>query len=307
MGTPAFALPALQALVAAGHDVACVYSQPPRAAGRGMQEKLSPVAALARARNIELRMPGDLKETQTQQAFAALELDAAIVVAYGLILPPAILSAPRFGCLNLHASLLPRWRGAAPIQRAIMAGDNETGVMIMQMDEGLDTGPVLASEKLAIASRETGGGLHDRLAQTGAQLLCNTLMQLEKGNLHAVPQARDGATYAKKISNAETRIDWMRPAVEVDRHIRALSPAPGAWGETEVSHRLERIKILSTEIVEEKSDPSAWPGTVLSSDLKVACGRGTIKLVTLQRAGKTPQDAASFLRGFRLPPGSLFK
>jgi methionyl-tRNA formyltransferase len=293
MGTPGFSVPVLDALVAAGHEVAAVYCQPPRPAGRGKKARPSPVQARADALGLPVRHPASLKGANEQAEFAALGADVAVVVAYGLILPQAVLDAPHFGCLNIHASLLPRWRGAAPIQRAIMAGDAETGVCIMRMEAGLDTGPVLLRERLAIGSQETAGGLHDRLSALGARLIVEALGRLD--GLEPEPQPEDGITYAAKIDKAEARVDWSRPAEEVDRLIRGLSPFPGAWcmaGD-------ERVKLLGSCLAEGQGAP----GEVLDDAAMVACGRGAVRLLRLQRAGRAAQDAGEFLRGMALAPG----
>ncbi|HAW48018.1 MAG TPA: methionyl-tRNA formyltransferase [Roseovarius sp.] len=293
MGTPGFSVPVLDALVAAGHEVAAVYCQPPRPAGRGKKARPSPVQARADALGLPVRHPASLKGANEQAEFAALGADVAVVVAYGLILPQAVLDAPHFGCLNIHASLLPRWRGAAPIQRAIMAGDAETGVCIMRMEAGLDTGPVLLRERLAIGSQETAGGLHDRLSALGARLIVEALGRLD--GLEPEPQPEDGITYAAKIDKAEARVDWSRPAEEVDRLIRGLSPFPGAWcmaGD-------ERVKLLGSCLAEGQGAP----GEVLDDAATVACGRGAVRLLRLQRAGRAAQDAGEFLRGMALAPG----
>lgn len=289
MGSPAFALPALQALIDAGHEVACVYSQPPRPAGRGKQERPTPVAAFAQERGLTVRTPKSLKNKEAQEAFAALALDAAVVVAYGLLLPKPILDAPRLGAFNLHASLLPRWRGAAPIQRALMAGDTVTGVQVMRMEEGLDTGPVLASAQTPIGPQDTAGSVHDRLAALGAPLLVDALTKLARGEVVETPQAETGVTYAHKLTPAETRIDWARPAREVDCMIRGLSPAPGAWFELSGV----RIKALMSR---EEAGKGA-PGEVLDDRLLVACGEGAVRLLTVQREGRGPVAADAFLRG----------
>ena len=296
MGSPAFALPALEALMAAGHDIACVYSQPPRPAGRGKKERPTPVHAYAEARGLEVRTPKRLKRAEAQAAFAALNLDAAIVVAYGLILPQAILDAPKLGAFNLHASLLPRWRGAAPIQRAIMAGDAVTGVQVMRMEAGLDTGPVLASAETAIAFDETAGSLHDRLSALGAPLLIEALERIERGEAVETPQAEDGVTYAHKITRPETRIDWRRPARELDCHIRGLSPAPGAWFEWQGM----RMKALRCRLGAGQGEP----GEALDDGLLIACGEGALRLLEVQREGRGPMQAADFLRGNPLPAGN---
>ena len=293
MGTPDFATPSLAELIASGHNVACVYTQPQRPKGRGLAEDKSRVHKLAESAGIEVRTPRSLKHAVEQQEFAALDLDAAIVVAYGLILPKAVLEAPRLGCFNVHASLLPRWRGAAPIQRAIMAGDAETGVQVMRMEEGLDTGPVLMSEHVAIG-RKTYGELHDELARLGADVLGRTLVELEKGDIVEQPQDRNGITYARKIEKSEARIDWKRSARELDCLIRGLSPSPAAWFEA----KGERIKVLLAEPVH----GSGAPGEMLAP-LVVACSDRALKLITVQRAGRAPMDADAFLRGFALKAG----
>jgi len=293
MGTPDFAVPTLAELFGAGHEIACVYSQPPRPKGRGLAEGKSPVHKFAEAAGIPVRTPVSLKDAGEQSAFAALELDAAVVVAYGLLLPRPILQAPRLGCFNLHASLLPRWRGAAPIQRAIMAGDSETGVMAMRMDEGLDTGAVLMAERGAIG-RKTYGELHDELARLGADLMGRALAALERGSVTATPQAQDGVTYARKIEKSETRIDWTKSARELDCLIRGLSPAPGAWFEA----KGERIKVLLAATGPGEGEP----GEVLF-DFAIACGEGALRPLLVQRAGRGATDWLGFLRGFALKPG----
>jgi methionyl-tRNA formyltransferase len=301
MGTPDFAVPTLSELLAQGHEVAAVYTQPPRPAGRGKQPRPSPVQRFAETHGLEVRAPQSLRDEAEQARFAALDLDVAVVVAYGLILPRPILEAPRLGCLNLHASLLPRWRGAAPIQRAIMAGDTETGIMVMRMEEGLDTGPILLAERVAIGLDETAGALHDRLAGIGATLMTRALAALERDALEATPQPADGVTYARKITNEETRIDWSRPAREVHNHIRGLSPVPGAWFEVADSKGgRERVRVLKAALAE----GNGTPGTVLDDALTVACGAGAVRLVTLQRAGRAAMEAGAFLRGFALPAGA---
>jgi len=302
MGTPDFAVPALAELIAQGHDIAAVYSQPPRPKGRGMTLEPGPVHAFAEKHGLAVRTPLSLKGADEQAAFAALNLDAAVVVAYGLLLPTPILDAPRLGCFNLHGSLLPRWRGAAPIQRAVMAGDTETGVMVMKMDAGLDTGPVLMAERVRIA-RQTSGELAEQLARLGADLMVRALGALERGGVVPVPQAEDGVTYAKKILKDEARIFWSDPAQEIDRKIRGLSPAPGAWTEGSLKG-VERIKILLAEPVA----GSGPPGHILEAgdSLVVACGEGALRLLKVQRAGSTVQDATAFLRGYPLQRGSKF-
>jgi methionyl-tRNA formyltransferase len=297
LGTPDFAVPTLDALIAQGHDIACVYSQPPRPKGRGLGTDPSPVHALALKHKIAVRTPVSLKDPEQQALFAALDLDAAIVVAYGLILPRSILEAPKLGCFNLHGSLLPRWRGAAPIQRAIMAGDAQTGVMTMRMEEGLDTGPVLMAERTPIG-RKTYGELRDALARLGADLMVRTLAALERGSIAEQEQPDDGVTYAKKILKDEARIDWTKPASEIDGLIRGLSPVPGAWCEV----RGERVKILNCEPI----DGAGTPGTLLDDGLAIACGGGALRLTRLQRPGKSAMTASDLLRGFPLPRGSVF-
>ncbi|SLN58841.1 Methionyl-tRNA formyltransferase [Roseovarius litorisediminis] len=294
MGTPEFSVPVLDALVEAGHEVAAVYCQPPRPAGRGKKERPTPVHARALDLGLQVRHPVSLKGAAEQADFAALDADVAVVVAYGLILPQAVLDAPRLGCLNIHASLLPRWRGAAPIHRAIMAGDAETGICIMQMDAGLDTGPVLLRQATPIGSEETTGALHDRLSAMGAGLIVKALARLDA--LEPEVQGQDGVTYAAKIDKAEARIDWTWTAQEVDCHIRGLSPFPGAW--TEVNG--QRIKLLASRLAQ----GCGAPGEVLDDHLTVACGRGAVQVLRLQRAGKGAQDTAEFLRGMPVPRGT---
>jgi methionyl-tRNA formyltransferase len=301
MGTPDFAVPVLAECLAAGHEVASVYSQPPRKAGRGMAEQPSPVHRFALEHGLAVRTPASLKGADEQAAFAALDLDVAVVVAYGLILPKPVLASPRLGCLNLHASLLPRWRGAAPIQRAIMAGDKETGVMVMQMEAGLDTGPVLLAEHVAIAADTTAGSLHDKLSGIGASLMVRALAALERGTLKATPQSEEGVTYAHKIEKEEARIDWSRDAKALDAHIRGLTPFPGAFFEVMRNGETTRIKVLRAMPVE----AGGKAGDILSLDgaVTVACGSGALKIAELQRAGKGPMKAGDFLRGFPLSVG----
>ncbi|WP_306112750.1 MULTISPECIES: methionyl-tRNA formyltransferase [unclassified Roseovarius] len=294
MGSPEFSVPVLDALVDAGHEIACVYCQPPRPAGRGKKDRPTPVQARAEALGLEVRHPVNLKSAEEQAAFAALNADVAVVVAYGLILPQPVLDAPRRGCLNIHASLLPRWRGAAPIHRAIMAGDAETGICIMQMEAGLDTGPVLLREAVAIGAEETTGQLHDRLSALGATAIIRALSHLD--DLTPDPQPDDGVTYAAKIDKAEARVDWAWTAAEVDRHIRGLSPFPGAW--TEVAG--QRVKLLASRL----GQGCGAPGQVLDDALTIACGRGAVEVLRLQRAGKAAQDRDEFLRGMPLPKGT---
>ncbi len=290
MGTPDFSVPVLDGLVAAGHEIACVYCQPPRPAGRGKQPRPTPVQARAEALGLPVRTPASLRGETEQARFAALRAEVAVVVAYGLILPQAILGAPAHGCLNIHASLLPRWRGAAPIHRAVMAGDAETGVCIMAMEAGLDTGPVLLREATEIGPEDTTGDLHDRLSAMGARLIVEALARLN--DLTPRPQPAQGVTYAEKIDKAEARIDWTRPAVEVDRAIRGLSPFPGAWCEIGG----ERARLLRSRLAE----GSGAPGEVLSG-LTVACGDGAVEILQAQRPGKRVMAADEFLRGIDLP------
>ena len=304
MGSPEFAVPTLAALIAAGHAIACVYTQPAKPAGRGRKLKPTAVHGWAETHGLEVRTPPSLKSSADQQAFADLRLDAAIIVAYGLILPQAVLDAPRLGCLNLHGSLLPRWRGAAPIQRAIMAGDTVTGIQVMQMEAGLDTGPVLATARTAIQAHDTAGRLHDRLAGLGAALLPPTLSALAAGELASVPQREDGVTYAHKITHEDQRLDWTRPADEIDCQIRGLSPVPGARFEWRLQEDATpaQIKVQMSELAE----GAGPPGTVLDDRLTIACGSGAVRLLKLQRPGKGPVAAADFLRGTPVRPGTVF-
>src|SRR4051812_8222223 len=295
MGTPDFAVPTLAELIAQGHEIVAVYSQPPRPKGRGMALEPGPVHKFADSAKLPVRTPLSLKRAEEQEAFAALDLDVAIVVAYGLLLPKAILEAPQLGCFNLHGSLLPRWRGAAPIQRAVMAGDAETGVMVMRMNEGLDTGPVLMAERTPIG-RKTSGELTAELSRLGADLMVRALGALERGAVTPQGQAEDGVTYAKKILKDEARIDWTRSAREVDCHIRGLSPFPSAW--TEVHG--ERLKVLYAEPVA----GNGHPGIALDDDLTIACGDGAVTLRKVQRAGGKAMDAAALLKGFAVPRGT---
>ncbi len=288
MGTPDFSVPVLEALHGR-HDIVAVYCQPPRPAGRGKADRRSPVQARAEALGLPVRHPVSLRSEDGVRDFAALGADVAVVVAYGLILPQAVLDAPRLGCLNIHASLLPRWRGAAPIHRAIMAGDRETGVCIMQMEAGLDTGPVLLREAVGIGAEETTADLHDRLSALGARLIVKALERLP---LPAVPQPAEGVTYAAKIDKAEARVNWSRPAAEVDRLIRGLSPFPGAW----VDINGERVKLLRSRL----ADGSGPPGQVLHG-FTVACGEGAVEITEAQREGKRPMPASDILRGLILP------
>ena len=300
MGTPEFSVPTLRALAEAGHEVAAVYTQPPRPGGRrGLELTPSPVQREAERLGIPVRAPLSLKTGAEQDAFRALEADVAVVVAYGLILPRPVLEAPRLGCLNGHASLLPRWRGAAPIQRAIMAGDAETGMMVMRMDEGLDTGPVALVERVAIGADMTAGDLHDRLMTVCASLMAEALARLEAGTLAFAPQAAEGVTYAAKIAKPEARVDWSRPAAEVHNLIRGLSPFPGAWCEAPVGGRTERLKLLRSTLAE----GAGVPGGILDDRLTVACGTGAVRLVEVQRAGSRPAAAPDFLRGAKIEKG----
>ena len=299
MGTPDFAATILAALIDAGHRLRAVYTQPPRPSGRGHRPQPSAVQALAERHGIAVRVPTTLRDPAVEAEFAATPADAAIVAAYGLILPAPILKAPRHGCLNVHASLLPRWRGAAPIQRALLAGDRETGITIMQMDEGLDTGPILLQQGTAIAPDMTAGKLHDRLAALGARLISDALDGIARGTLVARPQPSAGVTYAVKLRREEARLDWRLPAIALERQVRAFDPWPGAH----FCGRGERIRVLRAE-----ADPrsaAAAPGTVLDELLSVACGTGVLRPLRLQRPGKTALDTAAFLRGFAMAPGTV--
>ncbi|MBL8699772.1 MAG: methionyl-tRNA formyltransferase [Alphaproteobacteria bacterium] len=298
MGTPPFAACALRALIEAGHEIACVYSQPPRPAGRGQKELRSAVHELAASRALDVRTPARLRDPADQAAIAALDAEVAVVAAYGLILPRPVLDAPRRGCLNIHASLLPRWRGAAPIQRAILAGDAETGITIMQMDEGLDTGPMLLRERIAIAPDMTAGALHDRLAEMGGRLIVEALARLALGALPATPQPADGVTYAAKILKDEARLDWTKPAAALERAVRAFNPWPGAYFEFDG----ERIRVLAAQ--SEPGARTAAPGTTLDAALRVACGDGSLRLLSVQRAGRGAMAADAFLRGRAVPAGT---
>jgi methionyl-tRNA formyltransferase len=301
MGTPPFAARALKALIAAGHVIAAVYSQPPRPAGRGHKLVKSAVHTLAEAHGIEVRTPQRLKSPEEHAAFSALSLDLAVVAAYGLILPKAILDAPKLGCLNIHASLLPRWRGAAPIQRAIMAGDAETGVTIMRMDVGLDTGPMLLKANVPIGRWTTSASLTEELSDLGAKLVVEAVTKLEKGELPDIPQPEEGMTYAAKLDRADGVIDWRHPAGEIDRRVRALNPWPG----TSFEIGGERIKLLEATPTTARGTPGTIVGTSEDGSPVAACGEGALKLTLLQRPGRAPQDGASFLRGFALPLGTV--
>ena len=298
MGTPDFSVPTLLELVAHGHEVVAVYTRAPKPAGRGMKMQPTPVEQEARRLGIPVLTPTTLKTPEALEEFCAHDADAAVVVAYGMILPQAILDAPKLGCFNLHASLLPRWRGAAPINRAIMAGDAESGVMVMRMDVGLDTGDVAMAERLPITDTMTAADLHDALAPLGADLMVRAMGGLERGGLQLQKQREDGVTYAAKIEKAEARIDWTRPAREVLRHIHGLSPFPGAWCELPAEAEPVRLKILRCEL----ASGSGAPGEVLDDNLAIACGDGAIRIIELQRAGKGPMKAAEFLRGTALKP-----
>ncbi|MCR9137316.1 MAG: methionyl-tRNA formyltransferase [Alphaproteobacteria bacterium] len=302
MGTPDFAVPTLAALAGFGHDIVAVYTQPPRPAGRrGLEIIKSPVHQQAEILGFPIRTPHSLKDKEEQEAFRALDADVAVVVAYGQLLPEAILSGTRLGCYNGHASLLPRWRGAAPIQRAIMAGDTETGIMVMKMDAGLDTGPIAMEERVAIDPDMTAGELHDRLMVIGGDLMQRAMAALQRDSLSLTPQPSEGVAYASKISKAETRIDFTRPAAEVHNHIRGLSPFPGAWCEMTFNGKAERVKILRSR----KSDGQGSPGTVLDDRLCIACATGSVDLLHLQKAGGKALAVDEFLRGNPIGPGSV--
>jgi methionyl-tRNA formyltransferase len=301
MGTPDFAVPTLRAILDARHDIVAVYTQPPRAAGRGMAIRKSPVQQVAEQADLKVVTPERLKSAEDQARLASFNAGVAVVVAYGLILPKAILDAPRHGALNLHASLLPRWRGAAPINRAIMAGDTETGVAVMRITEGLDAGPVCLEARVPIGANETAGELHDALATRGARLMVHALSALERGELDCRPQAEGGVTYAEKIDPKETRIDWSRRAQHVHNLIRGLSPHPGAWFKTERNGKRERIKALRSSLAK----GSGAPGALLDDSLTIACGEGAVRLTEVQRADKRPMAAEDFLRGVTLAPGTV--
>ncbi len=298
MGTPDFAVPTLEAVIAAGHEVAAVYCQPPRRAGRGMKEKLSPVHTAALAHNLAVKTPVSLRDDAVRGELASLTPDIIVVVAYGLILPRSVLEIPRFGCLNVHPSLLPRWRGAAPLQRTLMAGDTRTGVCVMAMEEGLDTGPVYDVEPVPVEPDATAAQLHDNLANVGAALMVRTLAAVEDGSASATAQSETGVTYAEKISKEEARIDWSRSAADLHNHIRGLSPFPGAWCLS--GENATRIKVLSAKPV----TGNGPPGTVLDDKLTIACGDGALEILELQRHGKGAMDRATFLRGFAVPAGT---
>lgn len=300
MGTPDFSVPTLTELVSSGHEVVAVYTRAPKPAGRGQEERKSPVHMAAEGFGIPVFTPRSLKGEAEQIIFASHDADVAVVVAYGLLLPKPVLDAPRLGCLNLHGSLLPRWRGAAPIQRAIMAGDSQTGVQVMQMEEGLDTGPVGLGEVIAIAPDMTAGELHDTMMRVGADLMGRAFAALERDSLEFTPQPEEGTTYAKKIEKAECRIDWSRPAADVHNHIRGLSPFPGAWFEIDLGGKSVRVKALRSSL----GEGTGAPGTLLG-DLTIACGDGAVRLTQVQREGKGAMDAATFLRGAGTLPAAV--
>ena len=300
MGTPVFAVPVLSELVGQGHEIVAVYTRAPARSGRGMAETPSPVQALASRLGLPVHHPATLKGEDAAAAFRDHAADLAVVVAYGMLLPQAILDAPRLGCLNLHGSILPRWRGAAPIQRAVMAGDAEAGVAVMRMDAGLDTGPVGMEERIRLTSDMTAGDLHYRLAPIGADLMGRAVGALARGTLQFRPQPQEGVTYAKKIDKSEARIDWSRPSAEVLCHIMGLSPFPGAYFEADLGHGPERVKVLRARLAE----GSGQPGATIDDTLTVACGEGAVALTSLQRAGKAPMAVAEVLRGRPVPAGT---
>jgi methionyl-tRNA formyltransferase len=304
MGTPDFSVPTLKALVEAGHRVRRVYTQPPRPAGRGQQERPTPVHRKALELGLDVAHPDSLRDERVLDSFGHLGLDAAVVVAYGLILPKAYLDAPKFGCLNIHASLLPRWRGAAPIQRAILAGDHETGVSIMQMAPGLDTGPVILEEPTPITPQTTAGALHDALSHLGARLVLEALDGLQAGTLHPRPQSEEGVTYAAKLDKAEGLIDWSESAGDLDRRVRALTPWPGCYFErTTEGGETERLKLIAAHPAASGLGRVQAPGTILDRHATIACGRGALRLERVQRPGRKPVSGEEFLRGERLKPG----
>ena len=307
MGSADFSVPVLDALIAAGHEIIAVYSQPPRPADRGQREKSSAVHAFAHRKGLDVRTPETFEDENEQAAFKALfkarGADGAVVVAYGLRLPKVVFDAPRLGCLNVHASLLPRWRGAAPIQRAILEGDTVTGISIMQIDEGMDTGPVLLARKVPITADTTAGTLHDELAALGAEMIVEALAGLEAGILKPVPQGTEGVTHAGKLSRADGRLDWRRPADELERRVRALNPWPGVW----VKYEGERIKVLAAAVEEGTpggGETGTLPGTLIDDTLGVTTGAGVLKLLRVQRAGRDPQDAETFILGYPMPAGT---
>lgn len=300
MGTPHFAVPTLDAIAAAGHQILSVYTRAPAASGRGMKERPSPVQSAAERLGIPVRVPASLKGQEAAATLAAERPDIVVVVAYGLLLPPSILTIPRHGCLNLHASLLPRWRGAAPIHRAVMAGDTETGIAVMRMEAGLDTGPVAMEERVAIGADTTTGELHDNLAAVGAAMMVRALAQLVRDALIFRPQAEVGITYARKIANDEAAIDWARPAGDLHDQVRGLSPTPCAFFMADLGRGFERVKVLHAET----AVGSGPAGTILEGGV-IACGEGALRPLRLQRAGKAPVDAEEFWHGSRIPPGSV--
>lgn len=310
MGTPDFAIPSLEGLIEAGHWIASVYTQPPRPAGRGQNQRLSPVHEFADANEIDVRTPETLRDPAERVEFAALRPEAVVVVAYGLILPPAVLKVPRLGCFNVHASLLPRWRGASPIQSAILAGERETGITIMRMDEGLDTGPIVLQEKVRIAGSTTAKSLHNRLATLGARMMVRALEGVEEGVLTPRPQPNAGVSYAAKLTAERARLDWRRPAEELARQIRALTPLPGAWFEAPAEadqaiggrNNAGRIKVLEAKIGQTKR--CGAPGTVLDDSLTIVCGTGALRLTRVQRAGRAAMPTDALLRGHPIPKGS---
>ena len=298
MGTPDFSVPVLKSLVKAGHDIVCVYSQPPRPAGRGQKECLSPVHSFADAQGLQVRTPKSFKSDDFQAEFVALNADVAVVVAYGLILPKAALDAPKLGCINIHASLLPRWRGAAPFQRAIQAGDKKSGVTIMQMDVGLDTGDMLSVREIELEADIKASQLHDRLSVMGADLIVSTLDDLVLGKVTPIPQPEEGVTYASKLEKSEGRIDWSQSALTIDRLIRALTPWPGVWFE----HSGERFKVFAADVLDQSANDA--PGTLVGDQLQVACGVGVVQITELQRPGKRRAAAAEVLRGYPIEAGT---
>ena len=303
MGTPDFAVPTLSELARHGHEIAAVYTRAPKPAGRGMKEQITPVAREAQRLGCPVLTPKTLRTPEAAETFRAHNADAAVVVAYGLILPQSILDGTKRGCFNLHASLLPRWRGAAPIHRAILAGDDASGVMVMKMDAGLDTGDVAMTERIAVTDQMTTSDLHDALAGVGAGLMLRAMDALERGELKLTPQSAEGVTYAAKIEKDEARIDWTKPARTVLRHCHGLSPFPGAWSEIDLDGQAVRVKILRCELASGRGAP----GEVIDADLTVACGEGAIRILELQRAGAKPMTAEVFLRGARLPVGELLR
>lgn len=299
MGTPDFAVPVLRALVDAGHDVVRVLTQPPSQAGRGKKLRKSEVHQAAEALGLEVATPATLKDQDVQADLRSLGADVGVIVAYGQILPQAVLDGPRLGCLNLHGSLLPRWRGAAPIQRAILAGDDETGVQVMQMEAGLDTGAVFATWSMPVGAETTGGEVHDALSKNGALLMVEALDGIDAGTLKAVPQPEEGMTYAKKIRKEEARIDWGSSAIDIGRQIRAFAPSPGAWFEVELRGKPERIRVLKARPLDEKGQS----GEIIRTPLVIACGHGALEILEVQRAGKKPASVEAFLNGATLEPG----